>query len=131
MPTTREFGCGICFQSSTPAAAWKSRPFAHLHTLVDDSHFGIQIMRCQSCDQRCVKIFMEWVDWANSDDAQCWIVIPLTHDESLELIARGANVSVQRISDISANRQYLWADFPTGGGEKIEFRHGPAHIIQT
>ena|ERR1035437_5077314 len=127
-PKPRTFGCGDCFQGDA-AVVWKRRPFKNLAALVDDSHFGIDVMICPACDQHCVKVFMEFVDWANSDDAQCWVVVPLTHAESVEIIALGDKVRPEDIHRVSANRNYLLADFPSGGGSKIEWRPGPPGIV--
>lgn len=121
------FGCGACFQGDAEAV-WK-RGFTNLATLVEDSHFGIQVMICPACDQRCVKVFMEFVDWANSDDAQSWVVVPLTHGESVELLALGGKVRPEDILRASKNRSYLFADFPSGGGSTIQWRAGPPGIV--
>ena len=46
------------------------RALKHEHTLIDESHFSISILRCPECSQRFVSIFTELIDWEDGDDSQ-------------------------------------------------------------
>jgi hypothetical protein len=129
MDTNASRGCSRCFQGDA-SAVWAARPFEHVATLVDDVHFIIHLMRCSACRQPCIKIFSEEVDFANGDDAQTWIVIPLTADESENLRTQGEAVSIKEIETLSTGRRCLVVDYPSGGEKSCWWRDGPLGILR-
>jgi len=124
-----DFGCAACFRGSAPEV-WKAKPFVSVSRLVDDSHFTVDVMKCRTCGQPCVKVFTEFIDSQAGDDAQYWSVIPLTPIESGRLIAQGQKVNTKLIEAMSHGRRYLQADYPTGKNERVVWSVGPLWIMQ-
>jgi hypothetical protein len=57
---------------------------------------------------------METIDWQGGDDPQYWSVLPLTMEESEQLIAQGENLDLRLIESLGRNRRYLQRDYPKG-----------------
>ena len=121
-----EFGCGACFQSPTPEAAWETRrKFTKLAELVVETHFDILLMACPACGQACVSVFTERIDWAGGEDPQEWQVLPLT---AAEVEALRADPTESRVESFGAGRPMLRRDFPSGEGAKSGWTTGPIRI---
>lgn len=117
-------GCDRCFQACPHAAAESRRGFRVLATLVDESHFGVCVEACPACAQRYLSIFCEMIDWADSDDPQCWSVFPLTTEEAARLMALGDAVDEATISGLDRDRRYLHVDHPKGAPAVTEWLPG-------
>jgi len=119
-----QFGCECCFQTSAEAASEARRGFVQLARLVDESHLVVKILACTHCGQRCVSVFTEMIDWSGGDDAQYWSLLPLTLEESEQLLAQGEQVEPRLIESLGSARRYLQVDFPTGKPKRVLWAEG-------
>jgi hypothetical protein len=126
----REFGCAEC-NIADAAAAWENtRQLERASTLVDDSHFIFQVLRCKQCGQPFLWITTEIVDWAGGDDAQYRRVIPLTEIEAGALIARDGEPDPDELRPFADGRRYLHVDWPTGAEEPTaSWTTGPLSFV--
>ena len=127
MLTEDRFGCERCFQTSAHAALEARRGFTELARLVDESHIVVRILACPHCGQRCVSVFTEMIAWSGGDDAQYWSLLPLTLEESEELMRQGEQVDLKRIESLGRERRYLQYDFPTGKPMRLLWAEG--HLL--
>jgi hypothetical protein len=118
------FGCERCFQSSADNAAEARRHFKEVSRLVDESHIVVRILECPQCGQRCVSVFTEMIDWSGGDDAQYWSLLPLTLEESEQLLGQGEQVDLRMIESLGRSRRYLQVDFPTGKSKRVLWADG-------
>jgi hypothetical protein len=86
--------------------------------LIDESHYHVTILTCPQCGQQFLSVFTEMIDWVNSDDAQYWIVLPITEGEAAALINRGSELTEMEINAVGRGRQSLMRDYPTGEGPR-------------
>jgi hypothetical protein len=109
------FGCARCC-GDEPRTAWEAtKNLEHVRTLVDDSHFIVQVLRCKLCRQQFLWVTTEIVDWAGGDDAQFRRVVPLTAAEAETLFAEQGEVTPAMLVMFGReNRRYLRFDWPTG-----------------
>ena len=124
MTTGDLFGCARCFLATAEEAEEARRHFSELSRLIDESHFIVRILACPDCGQRCVSVFTEWIDWSEGDDAQYWSVLPLTREESEQLMAQGEQVDLRLIEALGRRRRYLQVDFPTGKPKRVLWADG-------
>lgn len=108
---THSFGCQQCWPES-PEHAWEARGRLQHHAeLVDESHFHVMVLRCDSCRQHYVSIFTETIDWADGEDPQHWIVLPITPEELGEL-ERAQSVRESMLDALGPERRSLVRDYP-------------------
>lgn len=124
MAEADQFGCERCFQASAQAASQARRQFFERAKLVDESHIIVRILECPHCGQRCVSVFTELIDWSGGDDAQYWSLLPLTLEESEQLLVQGEQVDLRRIESLGRARRYLQVDFPTGKSKRVSWAEG-------
>jgi hypothetical protein len=129
MGNEAETGCSACFRGEAEQV-WANRPFAHVSELMDDSHFGVNILRCKACGQMAVKVFTEFVDWGAGDDAQYWTIIPLEMQEAVALTGQVNDVDTKLIEKFSTGRRCLQVDHPTGKPRSIRWSVGPIWIVE-
>jgi hypothetical protein len=119
-----QVGCDHCY-ACAPEQAWEHRQEHRvLARLVDESHFSITVLACAHCDQRFVSVFAEEIDWANGDDPQRWLMVPITAEEAASLVAAGKTVGESAIEQLAAGRRYLDAEFPKGAPRRIGWLEG-------
>jgi hypothetical protein len=121
------FGCSACFRADAETAARARRKFVHSARLADESHFGVNILACPACGQRCVSIFTEMIDWAGGDDPQYVSVLPVTQVESDMLIAGGDDL-IARIESLGRGRPFLQVDYLKGGSQGVRWVNGGLRI---
>ncbi len=110
MGARTENGCAQCFGDDAAAAYKNTRQLERIRVLTDDSHFIVQILRCNECGQHFLWITTEVVDWSGGDDAQYRRVIPLTQSEANALSEEPAPDELRPFAD---GRRYLQIDWPT------------------
>lgn len=121
---TEEFGCDLCWPADA-CAAWGARDgLRRLKELVDESHFIVALLACPRCEQRYVSIFTEMIDWADGNDPQCWILLPITEDEAEGLIEQGASLNEMRLNALGRRRRSLRRDHPKDGPPQVSWRTG-------
>ena len=121
-----------CLGDDCLAAREAIRKAEHIATLVDESHFGVSILRCARCGRHFLSLFCERVDWADSDDPQTRIVVPVSEDEARRLQAANIAADENAILEIVANeRRFLCHDMPKGAAETLAWKSRllfiPAH----
>jgi hypothetical protein len=119
-----EWGCEQCFQAAAETASELRSSFVEVARLVDESHFIVRILECPGCGQRCVSVFTEMIDWSAGDDAQYWSLLPLTLEESEQLIMQGENLDPCLIELLGRERRYLQVDFPTDKPKRVRWAAG-------
>jgi hypothetical protein len=108
----RDFGCERCWPP-TADAAWEARGgLTHAAELIDDSHFHVMILACPSCAQRFVSIFTESIDWEDGDDPQCWMLLPITEAEAVDLVQRRDSLTETKLNTLGPGRHCLRRDHP-------------------
>jgi hypothetical protein len=113
----------MCFQADAQTMAQARRKFVHVARLADESHFGVNILACPACGQRCISIFTEMIDWAGGDDPQYVSVVPVTLQESEMLLAGGHDLTAC-IESLGHDRQFLQVDYPKGGPQAVRWVNG-------
>ncbi len=111
-----------CLGDDSLAAREAIRKTKHIAELVDESHFGVSIARSVRCGQHFLSLFCERVDWADSDDPQTVVEVPICEDEVQRLQNQRANIAVDEntILEIVANeRRFLCHDMPKGVAETL------------
>lgn len=116
------FGCTLCF--GEVAAAAESHRRKSVHSLIDESHFIVSIVRCEACHQQFVSIFTEFVDWVDGDDPQYRDVVPITDDEATDLVRQGAAVDLHILEALGAGRRRLVMSYPKGGARRVFWATG-------
>jgi hypothetical protein len=107
------FGCSSCWPSSA-AEAWEAMRSLSIESRpVDESHFVVTIRLCPKCQQCYVSVFTETIDWADGEDPQFWIVLPLTEQEVSKLLQAGPNIELV-LNTLAPQRRSLRRDFPKG-----------------
>lgn len=117
-----EFGCGHCWPADA-AAAWQARRgFRPAAVCVDESHYRVTLLHCPSCAQAFVSVFTERIDWADGDDPQRWIVLPLTAAEATALAA--SETGEEMLATLAPDRRSLCHDAPKGRAPTTAWTHG-------
>jgi len=124
--TSGQCACAADDPVSAKAAIRKA---GHLARLVDESHFGVSISRCVYCSQHYLTLFCERVDWAEGDDPQTWVAVPVSEAEAQRLrttnIAADENAIVEIVSN---DRRLLYHDMPKGAAETLVWKIGPLFV---
>lgn len=120
-------GCSQCYQADAQAMGRTWYHFQAIARLVDESHFGIQILACPTCGLRWVSIFTERIDWQDGDDPQCSDLLPVTTGESQKLIDLG-ETAVGLIESIGKDRRFLRDDHPKGAPRRTTWVNGGLYI---
>lgn len=113
----------ICLGDDSLAAKEAIRKAEHIATLVDESHFGASILRCVQCRQHFLSLFCERVDWADSDDPQTTVAVPISEDEVQRLKTASVAADENAILEIVAHeRRFLYHDMPKGAAETLAWK---------
>ena len=113
----------ICLGDDSAAALEAIRKTKHIAELVDESHFGVSILRCVQCGQHFLSLFCERVDWADSDDPQTRVAVPISEDEVQRLQTANIAADENVILEIIANeRRFLYHDMPKGAPETLAWK---------
>jgi len=115
----------ICLGDDCIAAKEAIRAARHTVELVDESHFMLSILRCVRCGQHFLTMFSERIDWADGDDPQVWVAVPVSEDEVEKLRAADVAADEMAVLKIIANdRRYLLHDMPKGGPDRLAWKTG-------
>ncbi|MGH8179117.1 MAG: hypothetical protein ACREV5_22885 [Steroidobacter sp.] len=107
------FGCDHCWPESADGA-WQMRSRLERRTeLIDESHFRVMLLACNSCAQRFLSVFFESIDWEDGEDPQAWTLIPITATEESGLVKAGPAL-VEALRSLGADRRSLQRDYPKG-----------------
>ena len=107
-------GCDRCWPDIAEAA-WDARSrLKGLEVIVDDPHLIIRLLACEGCGQKFLSIMTETIDWADGDDPQHWVSIPVTPDEAAKLVASGEDGLHQALGGLDHERRALHHDAPKG-----------------
>ena len=113
----------ICLGDDCLAARDAIRKAQQIVMLVDESHFGVSILRCPRCGQQFLSLFCERVDWADGDDPQTRVVVPVSEDEATRLQVANVAADENAIPEIVANeRRFLYHDMPQGAAETLAWK---------
>jgi hypothetical protein len=120
----KTFGCGHCWPAGADAA-WRARGgLAREAELIDEPHFHVMILACSVCGQRFVSVFTETIDWAAGDDAQYWVLLPVTGTEAAELVQRRGSVTEAQLNALGPERRCLQRDHPTAAPARTSWGVG-------
>lgn len=113
----------VCLGNDSLAAIEAIRKAEHIAELVDESHFIVSIRRCVRCGQHFLSMFCERVDWADSDDPQTRVAVPVSEDEVRRLQTADIAADENAILEIVANeRRFLYHDMPKGTAETLGWK---------
>ena len=118
-----------CLGDDCLAAREAIRKAARIAELADESHFGASISRCAGCGQHFLTMFCERIDWADGDDPQTWVAVPVSGDEAQRL--QSANVAADEsaiLGIIAGERRFLFHDTPKGGAGTLAWMTRPLFI---
>jgi hypothetical protein len=105
------FGCKRCWPDTAEAAEDARSRLKGLEFIVDDTHLIVRLLTCEECGQKFLSIMTETIDWADGDDPQYRISIPVTPDEALKLPA-GRDGLHKALSGLDQTRRSLHHDWP-------------------
>ncbi len=116
------FGCSACWPPSAEGA-WKARQdlLEHEEDIVNESHYHVMILKCPTCAQRFISIFSEQIDWVAGEDPQYWTVMPLTPEETADLVRRGSSLPESDLMNLAPARRSLQRDFSAGAHKPSVF----------
>ncbi len=122
----------LCLADDPLAASQFIRKARQVAELADESHFMVNLRRCDGCGQHFLTMFCERVDWADGDDPQTRVMVPVSEDEAARL--QNANIRANEsaiLNIVETERRFLFHDMPKGPPERLEWRRGklfiPAH----
>jgi hypothetical protein len=119
----------ICLGDDSRAASEAIRKAEHISMLVDESHFGVSILRCVRCAQHFLSLFCERVDWAEGDDPQTTVMVPVSEGEVQRLKTANVAIDENAILEILANeRRFLYHDMPKGAADTLAWKTRPLFI---
>jgi hypothetical protein len=114
MNQNARFGCGECWTESADETCRARAGLRRIAELIDEPHFRVMLLRCRRCRQVFLSMFFETVDWADGDDPQAWVLMPVTDSEESVLVRAAAEFDERTISGIGADRRSLLHDAPKG-----------------
>jgi hypothetical protein len=106
-------GCAACIPAEPPATT-EDIALDLVAWLVDESHYIVSVRTCPSCGQEFLRVFTERIDWVGGEDPQRITMLPISHQEALDLIALGENVDETQLSRMGLDRRFLEFDWPAG-----------------
>lgn len=117
-----ERGCSRC-SGDDAASAWDAMLTTRVRSLVQESHFGVQITAC-SCGQRFAVVFTERIDWRDGEDEQDWVVLPIFGDEPDRLAACTESELRGLLAELGRERRFLVRSHPSGAPVSAWWRQG-------
>lgn len=118
-----------CLGDDAAAAKDAIRSAKPIDVLVDDSHFGVDTCRCAACGQHFLTLFCECIDWADSDDPQVYLAVPVSEDEARRL--RAADIATDEnviLGIIHGERRFLYHDMPKDRPHTLAWMSRPVFI---
>lgn len=109
-----------CVSEDTLAAQESIRKAGRVAELADESHFMASVRRCHSCGQRFLTLFCGRVDWADGDDPQTRVAVPVSEAEAKQL--QTANIATDEnmiLHIVRGERCFLYHDMPKGAAETV------------
>ena len=126
MDTVKSFGCAQCF-GGDPEELWDRSPWRHDQNLLDDSHNDVALFTCETCGQRFLHVFTEFINWSGGNDSQYWDVVPITDEEARTLVEQWP-VPLEDLGQFGAGRKRLQVSFPSRGGSSMCFATGTFEV---
>jgi hypothetical protein len=97
--------CARC-TSADAATAWTAMLHERVRSLVEESHYSIQITACR-CGQHFVKVFTERIDWQGGDDDQDWLVFAIDSAEAERLSSAAESELHGLVTALGRDRRFL------------------------
>lgn len=116
---SENFGCKNCWPSDAELAWNENKQLTSEMELIDESHFHVLIRNCQKCKQLFLAVFTEVVDWADGEDPQHWLIVPLTEVEAESLRLQGQPLTESKLHTFTLQRRCLHRDYPKGAEPRI------------
>ena len=113
-----------CFDGSAEEAWARRAKWSVTDVLIEESHFGVTLLRCDGCGRRLAKVFCERIDWQGGNDPQAWKILPVSEGEADELRRLGEGAHEGALGRLSP-RRCLEAYFPSDGAMQIDWVEGP------
>jgi hypothetical protein len=101
-----ESGCRRCIATGAAEAWDRTRDLVIGTDIVAESHFRISVRGCPYCAQNYVWVFCETIDWADGDDPQEWLLVPVTAVEAQRFIVAGEPGAAEVLGNL-VPRHYL------------------------
>lgn len=123
------FGCAQCYgEDAKTVLEWCTKNLKTVKRIVTDSHFGVSVRACPTCEQQFIAIFTEFVDWQGGDDAQYFDIVPVTPVELAHLDQADRRLITIDLGKLGHGRKHVASDWPTGGCERVLWKHGAFHV---
>ena len=116
---SENFGCINCWPSDAELAWDKNKQLPNSIDLIDESHLHVLIRNCQKCQQHFLAVFTEMVDWADGEDPQHWLIVPLKEEEAESLLPKGQPLTEVKLQAFTLQRRCLHRDYPKGAEPSI------------
>jgi hypothetical protein len=125
------FGCEECWPD-VAEQAWAARGrLKSLDFIVDDTHLLVRFLACEGCGQKFLSIMTETIDWADGDDPQHWVSMPVTLAETLTLGPTDEAGLRQALGDFGNERRSLHRDSPKGSAATSYWATGISICLTT
>jgi len=118
-------GCRSCWPAEAGAAWSARRGLGLIRELVDESHFTVKLLQCAACGQCFVSVFCETVDWADGEDPQYWVTVPVSAAEAAKLPPDAPEIE-DALAVLAPERRSLCHDYPKGGAPTSYWSRGVA-----
>ena len=82
------------------------------------------ILVCPRYSQRFVSVFTEMIDWADGDDPQYRMVLPITGIETDDLIKQRGFLTEAALDRLGPGRRFLRRDDPKGAARYTFYAKG-------
>jgi hypothetical protein len=122
----QSFGCRRCY-GEDPQTVWAyyEEGLVVEQELVGESHFLVQLRRCEECGQQFVWIFGEAVDWEGGEDAQRREIVPVSGAEA----EAAGTLDYPSLAALGLDRRYLETDWPTDSADSsVEWSTGELRL---
>jgi hypothetical protein len=84
---------------------WKTNPWVKVTTVVQESHYSLQIVACADCHQRFARVYADFEDAMHED------LFPVSPEVAADLVADGANISTTDLEAIGSQRRLQFDRF--------------------
>jgi hypothetical protein len=105
--TPENFGCERCWPASAEECYKALGDLAFVRSLIDESHFIVNIRSCRQCRQKFLLVFTELIDWEGGDDSQCMTLLPISEIEASTLVSQGGSISEATLRALGIGRKSL------------------------
>jgi hypothetical protein len=122
-------GCEVCWpDDAITADKWRPTERADVQSPVHESHFFVQLARCNVCKQRYVNIFAEKIDWVAGNDPQHSVRFPVSDEQAVELLGLNEDTIEPVLARMGSAVRRIESWWPATGSRGSGWVEGPFRV---